>query len=49
MTREIRVGESSTESNRLEFEGRNEWKRENGKWYKLLVEQLINLSSAVEE
>jgi hypothetical protein len=46
---EIRVGESSTESSRLEFEGRNEWRREKKDWCELLVEHLIILSRAVEE
>lgn len=49
MTWEFRVGESSTESSRLEFEGRNEWRRENEDWYKLLVKHLFILSRAVEE
>jgi hypothetical protein len=49
MAWEIRVGESSTKSNRLEFKGRNKWRRENEDWYKLLVEYLIILSRAVEE
>jgi hypothetical protein len=49
MAWEIRVGESSTKSNQLEFKGRNKWRRENEDWYKLLVEHLIILSRAVEE